>query len=187
MFIIKDNFYEALDSPKDTALNFSRLKTSRMVFFRKIYIGQVDVLRKRAKGKIPCDQHMQDEDAYRIDQVIKRTGCIPIFWESNAVRSGLNQTYPACINVMEYHKVARQIHNIMTNFDTNDGIYKSPCTMMMISTTTSDEPDWIQTGELGFEFVYKQHLYREILNTEAYTSETLLGQFGGFVGMQYKF
>ena len=154
---------------------------------RKIYIGQVDVLRKRASGKIPCDQHMQHEDEYRIDQVIKSTGCIPTFWEPFAVRIGLNQTTPMCKNVMEYNKVAKRINNILTNFDPNFGIYKTPCTMMMISTTTSDEPDWIVQGVLAFEIVYKQHLYREILNTEAYTSETLLGQFGGFVGIQCQF
>ena len=154
---------------------------------RKIYIGQVDVLRKRAKGKIPCDPHMQDEDEYRIDQAIKSTGCIPTFWEPFAARVRLNQTTPICRDVMEYNKVAKQIHNILTNFETNHGIYKSPCTMMMISTTTGDEPDFKEPGVLAIELVHKQNLYREILNTEAYTSETLLGQFGGFVGMQYQF
>ena len=153
---------------------------------RKIYVGQVDVLRKRAKGKIPCDQYMQHEDQYRMDQVIKITGCIPTFWKPFSERTGLNQTTPMCRNVSKYNKVAKQIHNILTNFDTTYGIYKSPCSMMMISITTSDESDWITPGVLAIELVYKQNLYREILNTEAYTSETLLGQFGGFVGMQYQ-
>ena len=43
--------------------------------WRNIEIGQVDVLRKRADGIIPCDEDMQDEDEYRIEQMIKNVGC----------------------------------------------------------------------------------------------------------------
>ena len=39
---------------------------------------------------------------------------------------------------------------------------------------------------LYFRFYYPQGLYREIMNTKAYTSETLLGQVGGFVGIQFQ-
>ena len=73
--------------------------------------------------------------------------------------------------------------NIMINFDTNDGIYKSPCTMMMISITTSEDTDDIGEGNLELTLQYHQNIYREILNTRAYTSETFLGQVGGLVGM----
>ena len=52
---------------------------------RIIDIGQTEILRKRADGKIPCDQDMQDEDEYRIEQIIQSVGCIPTFWTQLAV------------------------------------------------------------------------------------------------------
>ena len=59
-----------------------------------------------------------------------------------------------------------------------------PCTFMMTSIATRDNLDFNQPGHFRIDFEYRRHYYREIQNTKAYTSETLLGQIGGFVGMQ---
>ena len=151
---------------------------------RQIDIGQVDVLRKRADGKIPCDQDMQDEDEYRVAQIMKSVGCIPTFWRQHAVRMGLNQTYPICTNTMDYGKVQTQISNIYDNISILDITHKFHCTMMMASVTIRDETDLVVPGLLEINLNYHGTSYREIINTEAYTSETLLGQVGGFVGTQ---
>ena len=150
-------------------------------------LGQVDVLRKRANGKIPCDQDMQDEDEYRIEQIIKSVGCIPTFWRHLAGRIRPNQTNYTCKSTMDYHNVKMQLRNIETNISILDTNHRLHCTMMMASVTTTDNTKWTHNGILHLLFLYHGTSYREIVNTKAYTSETLLGQIGGFVGMQYQF
>ena len=51
--------------------------------------------------------------------------------------------------------------------------------------TTRDEMIDNDTGVLKFTFQYHQKKYREIKNSKAYSSETLLGQVGGFVGIWF--
>ena len=151
---------------------------------RRIDIGQVDVLRKRADGKIPCDQDMQDEDEYRIQQMIKNVGCIPTYWRQLAERMGLNQTNPICKTAIDYGKVETQLRNIQANITTLDSTNKLHCTMMTALVAARDEPQFAVPGILELTFLYHGATYRETKNTRAYTAETLLGQIGGFVGMQ---
>ena len=151
---------------------------------KNIDILQVDVLRKRADGKIPCDQDMQDEDEYRIQQMIKNVGCIPTYWRQLAERMGLNQTNPICKTAIDYGKVETQLGNIQANMNTLDSTHKLHCTMMTALVIARDEPQFAVPGILELTFLYHGATYRETKNTRAYTAETLLGQIGGFVGMQ---
>ena len=162
-------------------------KTLKNGVTRIIDVGQVDVLQKRADGRIPCDQDMQDEDEYRIKQIIKNVGCIPTFWSQLAGSVGLNQTNPICKTATEYSKVENEIQNIMVNITTLDITHKLHCTMMMASVTTRDGTDDVENGTLLLMFWYHGTSYREIMNTQAYTGEMLLAQIGGFVGMQNHF
>ena len=150
---------------------------------RIFHIGQVDVLRKRKDGKFPCDPAIENEDDYKLEQVIKKVGCIPTFWEQFAGRVGIQHTLPKCKNTTDYFKLLDQLWGSFTSFKTNDANNKSPCTTMMTSiTTTSGNANFIAEGTLRLKLEYHHNLYREILNKRAYTSETLLGQVGGFVG-----
>ena len=126
---------------------------------------------------------MQDEDEYIIKYVIKNVGCIPTYWRQFAGSIGLNQTIPTCKSTMDYGKVRTQIVNIMENINTLDTTHKLQCTRMMISVAMKDNTDDVKAGMARLELWYHGTSYKEITNTKAYTSETLLGQVGGFVGM----
>ena len=149
---------------------------------RILNIGQVDILRKREDGKFPCDPTIENEDDYKLEQVIKKVGCIPTVWEQFARGIGLQQTFPKCKNTTDYFKAWDQLWGSLASFNTNDANNKSPCTTMMTSITTSGDANFIAEGTLRLKLEYHYDLYREILNDRAYTSETLLGQVGGFVG-----
>ena len=88
---------------------------------------------------------------------------------------------------MDYGKVQTQLSNIEDNISILDLTQKLHCTRMAVLATISNKPLWDGHGKLGLQFRYHGTSYREIINTKAYTSETLLGQIGGFVGMQYRF
>ena len=161
-----------------------RRKTLKNGVNRTIEIGQVDILRKRADGKIPCDQYMQDEDKYRIEQIIKSVGCIPTFWMHLGGSIGLIQSTPMCKTAMDYDKVYTQLYDIWENPHLIDIAHKLHCTTMVTSVTITDETANDVPGILKLTMLYHGTSYRETINTKAYSSETLLGQIGGFVGKQ---
>ena len=119
-----------------------------------------------------------------------KVGCIPIFWEKFAQGIGLNNTTHMCNRRIEYQNVRNQLKDALVSFQKDISIYKQPCTTMTASITTWGPIRKVEfqnrkkLGKLYFRFYYPQGLYREIMNTKAYTSETLLGQVGGFVGIQ---
>ena len=173
----------ATDGVRDVVLEASHRNGTR----KEINIGNVDILRKRADGKIPCDEDLQNEDEYRIEKTIKRVGCIPTFSRQFAESIGLNQTYRICNDTIDYLKFRRQLQNIMLNVNSLDITQKLHCTMMMASVSITDNRDYGEPGKTKLYIRYHGISYKEIKNTKAYTSETLLGQIGGFVGMQYRF
>ena len=167
---------------------------SEMIFFlgpekivtnRIIDIVEVDVLRKRNKSKIPC-QNTTDEDEYLMTQIIKSAKCIPTFLDRFAKRFGLNQTTRLCKSKKEYQEINNKIENIGRFWDEDDSMFMPHCTEMMTSITTKDETSKNKPDELRAQIYYHPDYYREIVNTKAYTSETLLGQVGGFVGMYHQ-
>ena len=133
---------------------------------------------------MPCDPYMDNEDEYRIHQIIKNVGCIPTYWRQFAERMGLNQTNPICKTAIDYGKVETQLGNIQANITTLDSTHNLHCTTMIASVIARDEPHFAVPGILELSFLYHGATYRETKNTRAYTAETLLGQIGGFVGMQ---
>ena len=154
-----------------------------------IDVGKVDILRERAKGETPCDQNMKDEDEYIINQSIKNIGCVPTFWEKVKNRTENHQTIRMCKSTTDYRKAARHGYGTFKTIGELDSMYKNPCTVMLTSITTRDEQkssDPTQ-GLFKLRFHYNQNLYREIINSQAYTSEALLGQVGGIVGTVYHF
>ena len=154
-----------------------------------IDIGQVDILRERDKSKAPCDHDIKDEDGYIINQSIANIGCIPTFWETFTNSVALHQTTRRCKSTNDYQNAQHQINDDFKTIGEKDSIYKKPCTAMLTSITTKDgqKKSRVIPGKLLVKFYYTQNLYREIVTSQAYTGETLLGQVGGFVGMPYQF
>ena len=133
---------------------------------------------------MPCDPYMDNEDEYRIQQIIKSVGCIPTYWRQFAESMGLNQTNHICKTAMDYGKVETQLANIQADITALDITHKLHCTRMVASVIAKDEHQIAAPGILELLFAYHVTSYQEIKNTRAYTSETLLGQVGGFVGMR---
>ena len=165
--------------------------------FRVFDIGQVDILRKRENSRMPCDKDMKNEDEFILQQIIRNVGCIPIYWENFAANLGLNHTTRICNSTNDYNTTNHQMSNALQNLDSPYTTNRQPCTDMVALVTAKDETGNEKdcpffhslyrkdntSGVLHLQFNYQQNLYREIINTQAYTGESLLGQVGGFVGM----
>ena len=165
--------------------------------YRVFDIGQVDILRKRENSKMTCDKELEDEDEYILKHIILNAGCIPTHWENFAGNVGLNQTTRICESRTDYNSTNYQYWNTLQILDSPHSTKKQPCTEMVTLVTAKDETDNIKdcpfyfflysrhntSGVLYLQFNYLQDVYREIINTKAYTGESLLGQVGGFVGI----
>ena len=165
--------------------------------YRVFDIGQVDILRKRENSNMACEKVMKDEDEYISRQIILNAGCIPTHWENFAGNVGLNRTTRMCKSRTDYNSTNSQYWNTLKSFDSVHDTKRQPCTEMVALVTAKDETDNIKdcpfffylysrdntSGILYLQFNYLQDVYREIINTKAYTGESLLGQVGGFVGI----
>lgn len=155
---------------------------------KQFNIGQIEVVVRRENSKIPCNKNLTDEDGYVLNLVLKNAGCVPTFWEQFNDKFELNGTLVECQSQEEFKRFADEYRKAVKTLDSSGSLYVQPCTQMMISSTNKEikRPCYLgMTGILTLRFYYDQGLYREIINTQGYTIETLLGQVGGYVGTVY--
>ena len=151
--------------------------------YYKIHINQVDVLRKRNNGVVPCNDTLKNDDMVWREKVMEEVGCIPAYWVDlhPRINSHRDTTYlPECITSQQYWQIG-QYYLPPRNTDNGTRLYVGPCDQMGItaSVTQSDSGE----GELVFGFSYVVEEYRETVNTRAFEFESLWSQIGGFIGM----
>ena len=173
-------------SKENTRIMFNDLKRSCHILV--FDIGLIEVVVRREKGKIPCNKHLVDEDAYILNSVLKNVGCMPTFWERFNNTMDSNGTLLSCKNQQDFRRFADEYQKIVKSVDSINSFYVQPCTQMMIPMAKREivRPCYFTPETQILRLNYNHDLYREILNTKEYTIETLLGQVGGFVGRIYK-
>ena len=157
----------------------------RNKYQNKFQISGVEVLRRREKGKIPCNESLTDEDMYVRNAIMRNAGCVPAFWSRFAMNSTLGYNLPNCTQ-NQYRKVRHSRAKFLGAFEHLNSLYVHPCKQMNIGvdyTHTSKMALKIKGSEIRFIFYYNAVGYKEIVNNKACTFETLCGQVGGFVGM----
>ena len=148
---------------------------------RNYDINSIEVLRQRKDSNMECNENLVDEDGYILKRIMSEAGCIPTFWEKFVDDIKLTLPLPKCKTLNQYRHFSYQFLTLLNKMDTIESLYTQPCTQMTISVTIRDvEPE---QGHLTLYVLYNQDVYKEIVNSKAYTTETLLGQIGGFVGM----
>ena len=126
----------------------------------------------------------------------KRTFNLSIYDPSFLIFVSTNQNFHL---LNDYENIRDRLEDAKKGFLENESTYENPCTLMIISIRAKDETKMARQGSthllsdllgsakskvLNLQFRYYQDFYREIINYQAYTGETLLGQVGGFVGIQ---
>ena len=147
-------------------------------FFRYYDINDIEVLRRRSDSNIPCDEELIDEDGLFLKKIMTDAKCVPTFWEPFFNNTTWTTNFPKCKNSRQYRKIYLAFLSRLSKIGKD---YVQPCTKMKVSVVTRDRNS--QPGQLKLYFLYNQDVYKEIVNTRAFTVETLLGQIGGFVGI----
>ena len=146
-------------------------------------ISSVEVLRGREGSNTPCNKSLTNEDAYRLNHIMTRSKCVPVYWRRVASLWKIGQSLPTCSG-NQYG----QVHDLYTRSTLNQkhGFYRPPCETMKISAIKWENEATYVSDNVGdivsFAVIYFQDAYKEIVNHRGYTLETLMGQVGGFVG-----
>ena len=137
-------------------------------------LNHVSVLRKRQNAKIPCDHKDHDDDTRFKMEVIKRVGCVPIYWKPIMPT---DDSFQSCATSKEMADIFYAIKNkkdIMAS-------YEQPCDYMKVSVGITQHP-W--SGKSVFmELVYMDENYQEFVNYRDFEFESFWSGVGGFVGI----
>ena len=142
-------------------------------------IDNVEVLRKRHDSKIRCDESLLDETKLIRNMIMRKVGCIPAYWQIFA--GNLPQKLPKC-KKDQYQQIFKKYLSKWEFSNPLGSMYTQPCQTMTLSAIHREKN--IEMAKSVFEVVfrYDQKYYKAIINKRAYTSGSLLGQVGGYVG-----
>ena len=145
-----------------------------------IKIKGVEVLTKRPNGKIPCNASSVNENEVAREIIMKTVRCIPVFWMRFVSNSTIGKVLPSC-NQDQYLKIKKleelSLH-LLSPADYLESCTRMTTTVESVALTDNNK----NYAQIHLRFVYSYQWYKEIINNKAYTSETLCGQVGGFIG-----
>ena len=140
-----------------------------------LQLNKLIMLRKRHDAQEPCDKSLENDDDQFKTYVIRKVGCIPMYWENFA---SSNDSFSPCTSAIEMKKIYEAIQNKESIF----ADYEQPCNYMEVSLGTSQRDSFYENVIL-LELQYMIRLYQEIENTRDFGLESFWSSVGGFVGI----
>ena len=153
--------------------------------YYSIHINQVEVLRKRSDGVIPCNDSLLNEDMVWRENVMRKVGCIPEYWSDlhsdfsidtieKEGRSSKCNSSEQLRQISKYYLPPKHTGN-------GASLYTGPCIQLGITASVIQSDLQEENLVLGFNYVVEE--YSETINSRAFGFESLWSQIGGFVGM----
>ena len=156
-------------------------------FHHEFSISGIEVIHRRENARIPCNKSIENEDDYVREMIMNHVGCVPSYWKRFVPNLTLSYTLPDCTreqhsNIYEYLEF-RGLKKY--------NIYLYPCKEVHFNIQhknskwvpiLNDPFDPIERLYGAFSFHYTIEWYKEIVDKQKFTFETLFAQVGGFVG-----
>ena len=167
-----------------TPTNFRKAMNGSNNYY-SIHINQVEVLRKRPDGAVPCNSTLENEDVLWRESIIRKVGCIPPYWIELYPYTNTKPNDKPYYNFRRCNS-SKQLQLISNHFlppkHTGNGtsLYVGPCNQLGI-TASVIQSDLEENLILGFNYVVEE--YRETVNRRAFGFKSLWSQIGGFIGM----
>ena len=144
---------------------------------RDLFIQQVEVLKMRKDSHQPCDDRILDDDAKFIDEVIKKSGCIPVYLKP-LTRD--DAKYKEC----QSHEQFQKVYQALNNYKDTLRSYERPCVDMRVLVQEQlNEPLKNRHKEIDIKLTYNEGTYKEIINTRDFGMDSFWISVGGFVGL----
>jgi hypothetical protein len=144
----------------------------------KYSLSGFETLRRRWNSNIPCNHVISDEDAYLRGRIMETVECIPAFWRRFISNSNSLGILPSCTQ-RQYREVKKIFKTSV--FHNQHPIIQCNETSAIIYHSSKMRPE-NKPDSWDISFHYTTDWYRDVLNKQAYTLETLVGQVGGFEG-----
>ena len=148
-------------------------------YFLTFKISQITILRKRQDANDKCNIDLHDDDQKRRLEVIKKVGCIPIYWTQMIAA---NFSFEECQSPQHLKDIYHQLEDLAA-LEKN---YDPPCNEMELTVDIDKQ----EVGGFGFGnyalktyFYYTNTRYQEIINVRDFGFESLWSGVGGFVGI----
>ena len=140
-----------------------------------LQLNRMILMRKRPDAEEPCDKNLENDDHQFRTHVMKKVGCIPMYWENFV---SLNHSLTPCKSLEEMKMIYEAIQNKKNIFSE----YDQPCNYMEVSLGTSQQTSSYE-GVIVLELEYMKQLYLEIENIQDFGFESFWSSVGGFVGI----
>ena len=140
-----------------------------------LQLNRLSILRKRPDAKETCDPNLEDDDqAFKI-HVVKKVGCVPLYWE-NMFSS--NDSFRPCMSSSEMKMIYEEIEEKDKNF----AEYGQPCNYMEVSLGASQHTSSYDNVVI-LELQYMKKQFQEIVNAKDFEFESFWSSVGGFAGI----
>ena len=144
----------------------SNIRTNDFLFL-KVFVGSMDLLRRRNKYQDQCNDNLNDHDKITLSRMLKYLGCVPIHWK-------MNSEQPNCNRKSQYEKTNAFLADIEEALP--------PCqSIERLTTTTIPQTDTHNLSDfapLELRFVFPDPVYKEINVLRAYGFQSLVGNAG---------
>ena len=174
----KKQFYVVFHYPEERILNSFTAQSTWISSFNKsdnyvrsIYVGYVEVLKRRNKANYPC--HASRSDEHAIERAVKEIGCRPRY-----------------IKLEGHEKVCTSAENT-TAFE-NELHKKESCHQKTPACESIKSMyDWYKEMDrpkrgrrkVSLNFYFVDDYFKVITYLKAYSTESLIGNIGGYIGM----
>ena len=140
-------------------------------------VSQAKIMKKRDSKNTPCDSAIEDYQGYLKRQIVKKVGCVPIYWndifENNTAMEG-------CTSPEKLKEVRKYIDEYKEIIKENE----KPCETLLVSATNKIVEDRIPSPKgISVGFAYVEKYYMEIEYIQAFNVESFGSGLGGFIGI----
>ena len=176
----KKQFYVVFHYPEQRILNSFTAQSTWISSFtksdnyvRSIYVGYVEVLKRRNKANYPC--HASQSDKHDIERAVKEVGCKPRYImltnhvENCTTAKSITDFEKELVKKESRHQKTPACESIRSMYDW----YKE--------SDLNEPKTEKRTVSLHFHFV--DDYFKIIRYLKAYSTESLIGNIGGYIGM----
>ena len=159
------------DNPRYTSTFYSHNK-DQILEFR---ISHVTTLKKRSSANVKCDDTIKDDDKKFKEEVVKKIGCIPVYWKSTMLHQNDFDVCQSSERLRDAHFLILHKKEFMESYD-------PPCVEMNnMVIVNKDLPQ--EKGQFKIVVRYTEDVYQKIENIEDISLLEFFAQWGGFVGI----
>ena len=133
-------------------------------------LTQGTVVRYRPDSNEPCNEEIDDYDAYMQAYITTETGCVHPFWKTNS-------------KFLMHHEECKSPEKLKTAINLIKTYNEKSCVEMYNSVLWEKQQKKVFQFKAHIRFKYVDDYYQEIVYLKSFGKESLISNLGGFIGI----